>query len=67
MVKYGGVGGGGGGLRFIIIFWSERSACAAHVVLQTGCMANVVATIYNVIFSSIFSPALLLFEDFYLT
>ena len=26
-------------------FWSERSACVACAALQTGCMANVVASI----------------------
>jgi hypothetical protein len=35
------------------IFWYERSACTAQVVLQTGCVANVVATINTVI--SLFS------------
>jgi hypothetical protein len=46
-------------------FWSEQSACAAWVALQMGCMANIVATINNVIFS--FSPPQLPFLDFYLT
>jgi hypothetical protein len=29
--------------------WSERSACAARVALQTGCVANEVASINTVI------------------
>jgi hypothetical protein len=29
--------------------WSERSACAAHAALQTGCVADVVVTINTVI------------------
>ena len=49
----------------LLQYWSERSACAARAVLQTGCVANVVATKF-VVFSSL-SPffsllsALLLF------
>jgi hypothetical protein len=33
---------------------SERSACAARSALQTGCVANVVATKFVVFFSSLF-------------
>ena len=36
--------------------WSERSACAAHEALQTGCMANAVATNDTVIFLSLSGP-----------
>jgi hypothetical protein len=36
--------------------WSERSACAAHAVLQTGCMANVVATEFIGFFLSLHLP-----------
>ena len=35
--------------------WSERSKCAARAALQTDCVANVVATVNTVIFSS-FAP-----------
>ena len=52
-------------------YWSDRSACAARAALQTGCVANVVATKFVVFFflflsfflsSSSFS-ALLLFSQ----
>ena len=42
--------------------WSEQSACAARVALQTGCVGNIVATKFIVFFHSFFS-ALLLFSD----
>ena len=37
-------------------YWSERSACAARVALQTGCVANEVATKFIVFFSFSLSP-----------
>jgi hypothetical protein len=48
--------------------WSERSACAAQVALQMGCVANVVATKFIVFFSlSFLFYALLLFSDLDMT
>jgi hypothetical protein len=35
-------------------YWSKQSECAAHEALQMGCVANVVASINTVIFSSSF-------------
>ena len=35
-------------------YWSERSACAARAVLQTSCVANVVATKFVILFSFLF-------------
>ena len=39
-------------VSWVLAYWSERSACAARAALQTGCMANEVATEFIVFFSS---------------
>ena len=45
-------------------YWSERSACATHAALQTGCVANVVATKF-VVFFSFFPLSLFLSVPYY--
>ena len=42
--------------RNAVKHWSERSACAARAALQTGCVANVLATKFVVFFSLPLSP-----------
>ena len=38
----------------VCVNWSEQSACAARLALQTGCVANLVASINTIIFSYFF-------------
>ena len=38
-----------------LFHWSERSACASRAALQTGCVANVVGTVFVVILLFSFS------------
>ena len=50
----------------IATYWSERSACAARAALQTGCVANKVATKKKIIEKSELSEmARKLIEEFF--